>query len=304
MKNRMLFYFLDMVGAENLSDVALLYKKEQFSYYRSLDAITETSFRLRMENIKHAVIKTVRPYKSTTVDIDIIIFGPKSEYEKAILVLLKANYGMLGRGPQSTTLQHPTVDIKVDIYNEIAVSNIIYLDKQKLADFKIIRKLPNGRTVEMLAPEADLVVLIAHSIIKEHMYTLSEYYTYINYLKQINKEKFLQLAFQSNVTIPIKTHTTITALLHKKAFGKVPKTLENILDALGEDTLEAASVCKKDLEMPHKYHPLTVLRSLMEIAKEKKSRDSMALQVLRMLRPSFTKEFTKQLIQHIKRETY
>jgi hypothetical protein len=220
------------------------------------------------------------------------------------VTLLNAKFEMLGRGPQSTTLQHPTVDIKVDIYNEIAVSHIVYLDKRELVGFKATKQLPNGRFVDVLTPEADLATIIAHSIIKEHMYTLSEYFTFIHYLKQIDVGKFLELVVKSNITIPVRTHATITALLHKEAFKIVPTQLTKMLDFLGEETLENTRTAQSDLKMPHKYHPLTVIRSLTEIAKGKKSRDSMALQMTRMLRPSFTKEFTRMFFEHLIRETY
>jgi len=302
-KNRMVFYYLNRIGEKNLGELTSFYEREYLKYSKTHDAISRVSQILTDTNIEHAVIKTIRPYKSTTVDIDVIIFGVESEYKKAILTLLSAEYGMLGQGPQSTTLQDPRINIKVDIYKEVAVSHIVYLDKRKLANFSVTKKLPNGESVKILTPEADLATVIAHSIIKEHMYTLSEYFTFVGYLTQIDLNKFIQFLIESNITVPTQTHATITALLHNEAFGMVPKPLQDILDYLGEATLEATLVMN-GFKMPHKYHPLTVGRSMLEIAKGEKSRKSMARQLLRMLKPSFTKEFTKLFLDHLTRETY
>lgn len=304
LKNRMLFFYLDRVVNESLALVTILYRREYPKYERTYDAISETSRILTIAKIKHAVMKTIRPYKSTTVDIDILIFGSESEYEKSILSLLNANYLMLGLGPQSATLQHPTVDIKVDIYNEVAVSHIIYMDKQRLAAFRTTKKLPNGNSVEMLAPEADLAILIAHSIIKEQTYTLAEFYTFVNYLEQIDLGKFIKLVRESKIIVPTQAHATITALLHKEAFGIIPQPLQTILRELQITSLEKMRVINSNLKMPHKYHLLTVARSLLEISREEKSRTSMAFQLRRMLRPGFAKEFTKLLLSHLTRETY
>ncbi|MHA1834223.1 MAG: hypothetical protein ACTSV7_09535 [Candidatus Baldrarchaeia archaeon] len=302
--NRILFYYLDRVIEKNPAKLVSLYQKERLGYLRIQDAIIRTSQVLTESDIKYAIVKTIRPYKSTTVDIDTLIFGFDIEYKKALASFLKEGYIILGRGPESVTLQDPRIDIKVDLYREIAVSHIIYLDKQKLVNLCTATRLPNGETVTTLTPEADLVTIISHSIIKEHMYTLSEYLSFIHYLKQIDFNDFVEIATENNLTVATRTHATITALLHKVAFGKVPEVLQEILGLLGEATLEAKLVMKNNLNMPHKYHPFTVTRSLAEIMKGEKSRRSMAMQQLHMLKPSFTKEFTKLFIDHLTRETY
>jgi len=152
----------------------MLYQKERLKYLKTQEAIARTSQILKDANIKHVLIKTIRPYISTTVDIDVLIFGSNFEYEEAIMTFLKSGYRMLGQGPQSTTLQDPIIDIKIDIYNEIAVSQIVYLDKRKLANLCNDTRLPNGESARTLTPEADLATVIPHSIVKEHMYTLAE----------------------------------------------------------------------------------------------------------------------------------
>jgi hypothetical protein len=302
--NRMLFYFLDATNAHNVPELTSIYQMESAKLIETDDAIGRAARALDKARVHHAVIKTVRPYRSTTVDIDIIELGSDIDYERGKQALIHAGYTMLGEGPQSATIQDPEIDMKVDLYREIAVSHIIYLDKRKLSHHLRTSELTNGKRVTLLSPEADLATVLAHSVIKEHMYTLSEFYTFIHYLPQINTDQFLSLVRDSNTTVPTRAHATITAVLHEKAFGTVPLPLRIVLDQLGMDMLEAQRVKDKGLKMPHKYHPLTVARSLLEIAKSRKSRKSFGLQILRMLRPSFTKQFTKLFLDHITRETY
>jgi len=56
--------------------------------------------------------------------------------------------------------------------------------------------------------------------------------------------------------------------------------------------------------MPHKYHPVTIARSLLEIAREKKTKKGMANQIAHSFKTEFLKDFLKKLKEHMTRETY
>jgi 16S rRNA C1402 N4-methylase RsmH len=120
----------------------------------------------------------------------------------------------------------------------------------------------------------------------------------------LNIEDFLKLVKQNNLSCAIRTHATITALLHKVAHGTVPKKLQEILCSLGEDKFEAARIIGKNLVTPHKYHPVTVGKSLLEIIKGKKTRESIATQLFHMFNPKFSMGLVRKLIDHVLRETY
>ncbi|MCJ7431292.1 hypothetical protein MUO83_08805 [Candidatus Bathyarchaeota archaeon] len=302
--NRMLFFYLHKIGPKNLGELVGLYKNEQTSYIRTNDAIARASKILTDANIEHAFFKTIRPYTSTTVDLDILIFGGDGDHIKSVKVMKNAGYKLVTHGPRSTTLLDKEANVGIDLYSEVAVSFITYMDKTTLSPCVATTKLPNGEHVKILQPEADLSCIIAHSIIKEQMYTLSEYYTFIHYLKQMNINNFLQIVKQNNITSAARTHASITALLHKAAYRTMPEELQRIVESLGEENLETTRLIRNDFETPHKYHPITVAKSLLEITKGRKSRNSMVMQIYHMLNPNFTKKFLKDLLQHIKRETY
>jgi hypothetical protein len=302
--NRMLFFYLHSLGTKNLGKLVSLYENEQTSYMRTNDAIARASQILTNANIEHAFFKTIRPYTSTTVDLDILIFGENGDHAESVNVMEDAGYELVMRGPRSTTLRDKEANIGVDVYSEVAVSLITYMDKRTLSPYVTTTNLPNGEYVKILEPEADLSCIIAHSIIKEQMYTLSEYYTFIHYLKQMSIDNFLQIVKQSNMTSAARAHASITALLHKTAHKSIPSELQQILKKLGQDNFETTRITRRDFETPHKYHPITVARSLLEIAKGTKSRNSMAMQIYQMTHPSFSSKFLKALMEHVLRETY
>lgn len=304
-KNRMSFLYLEALRRSNsLTVLESIYKEEKKKYTRTFAAISRVSKLLMERNIEHVVFKTIRPYVSTTVDIDTLILGGREEYMESIKTMKEAGYRLIVRGPRSTTLWDNRVNIGVDLYEQVAVSFITYIDKQELTKYATITTQQNGEHIRVLKPEADLTCIIAHSLIKEQMYTLSEYYSFINYLEQLDTDEFVDIANRTNLTSAIRTHAAITALLHSAAHGTIPSKLEQILDYLGDNKLEGKILMKRKFETPHKYHPTTVTKSLLEIAKGKKVRRSMAIQALHMLDPQFAKKFASVLVEHTIRKTY
>lgn len=304
-KNKMLFFFLTNLIERGINTFSRKYciEKEKLSKINNL--IAKISQILSNTHINYAFFKTIRPYKSTTVDLDILIFSDDG-YKKSLAVLQKAGYRLLADGPQSATFYDEKANIGIDFYKEIAVSHIIYMDKQTLIPHVTEVKISNYDNVKVLQPEADLACIIAHSILKEQMYTLSEYFSFIYYLKVLNLQKFLVLIKQNNILNATRTHATITALLHKTAHGSVPDKLQELLSYLGEDKFESNRIIRKNFNTPHKYHPLTVAKSLLEVTKGRKAKQSLAVQLFYILKlnPKISKDFVSRLINHITRETY
>lgn len=302
-KNRMLFFYMDRMNAFNQTDFSVFYEKENMRRIEMEHAVAKVSRVLASSNIKHAVFKTIRPYKSTTVDIDTLILKD-GDYVKSIEAMKKAGYRLIVRGPRSTTMWDREANIGVDLYEQIAVSFITYIDKQTLKEYFITKALSDGEQIQTMRPEADLACIIAHSIMKEQLYTLSEYYTFLYYLEQLNVEKFLEIAKSNNLTSATRIHTAITALLHRTAHGNTPEKLNRILNYLGEEDFETTRVIQHNYSTPHKYHSITIVRSLLEIAKSSTVRKSMSIQLYQIAHPVFARKFLNSLLGHVIRETY
>jgi hypothetical protein len=305
LKNRIRFLFLETLREKgNLGDLETIYAQEKKRCAVGFEAMCRVSKILADSGIQYALFKTIRPYTFTTVDIDIVIFGDGLHFWKAVESLQMAGYNLAARGPSSCTLRDPKANLGVDLYKEIAVSFLTYMDKRKLNNFVTVLKLGNGGSVKSLKPEADLASIIAHSVIKEQMYTLSEYYTFVHYLKKFNVQSFLEIVKQNNLVYATRTHLSITAFLHRVAHEFVPEELQQILDVFGEENMEKSRLIGSKLETPHKYHPITVARSLLEIAKGKEVIKSVGAQLIHMLNPNISRDFLIKLVNHVRRETY
>jgi hypothetical protein len=300
----MIMPFLERISLEKQGEFADLCRMEREKYKKMLDAVGRVSLALAGCGVSYAVFKTVRPYVSTTVDIDIIIFGNGNDYDLAKKAMAYSKYAIIGTGPMTITYQDPETLIGIDLYRDVAVSAICYFDKDMLLEFIEDATLPNGVRIKTLSPEADLTAIIAHSVIKEQMYTLSEYYSFIHYLKRINVVELLQISKRNNLTNAMRTHATITGLLYQQAHGTIPKELDEIMVGLGTNSFETSLLAKDDYATPHKYQVLTVLRSLLEILKGKKCKKSVLTQIHNVFEPDLSRRFLKELIGHVRRETY
>lgn len=299
-KNRMLFFFLEKTKEIACGYFSDAYEKENSRRLIIDDSISRTSEIMSDSRVQHSVFKTIRPYASTTVDIDVIVF---EEYARAVRTMQEAGYRLVVRGPMSTTLWDPEANIGIDLYEQVAVSYVTYMDKKSLADYATIKRL-DSKEVSVLRPEADLACIIAHSMIKEQMYTLSEYYSYIYYLKDMNIGSFLSIVRNNHITKAVRTHTALTALLHATAHKTIPERLGRIIVELGEDNFETSRIIRRALETPHKYHPTTITKSLLEIMKGEETQKSIALQLIHMLNPHMSTDFVMKFTEHVLRETY
>ena len=304
-KNRIeLLYLNTLKNNEGFAEFEDLHSLQVRKYSATFDAVEKISKVLSKSDIDHAVFKTVRPYIFNTVDIDIVVFGEQFHYEKAVRVLLSARYEKIVRGPMSTTFRDPKLRIGIDLYDEIAVSYVPYIDKNKICDFVTDKEIPGHHSFRTLACEADLLAIIAHSIIKENLYVLSEYFTYIYYLDQLDVDRFIRLARRTHLIPAIRTHTSVTAVLYKKTHGNLTQKLKEILRKLGSDPVEIERIEQNCFKMPYRYHPLTIVRCLFGVAREKKTMKGITNQAIKSFNREFLQDFLKKLKEHANRETY
>ena len=254
--------------------------------------------------VEYYTFKSIKPYREVTVDIDLLILN---SYDKALSVLTDSGYKRLDDGPLSSTFRDPDFRIDYDIYNEIGVSQIIYVDKEKIKGWEYMKPLSTGGAINSLRPEVDLLSVIGHSVIKEQLYILAEYFSTLYFIKDMSDdgvEDFIDMTHKLKLRSAVKAHVGVTAMIHKLVHGSIPAKLKRIIDVFGVDSLETNRMLSSDLSAPHKFHPITVAKTLVEKTGEGSARRSFARQIQSMIRPEFTNSFMSKLISHIQRETY
>lgn len=306
-QNRIPLYFLDVLNnSDDLFFLKNIYIEAYERYLKIFDTMAKVSEYLTSMGIEYAIFKSIKPFPDASVDIDTIIFNTK-EYVDLVKLFPKKGWPIIGYGPQSVTCYDAESDVGIDLYREIAVSSVIYVDKDKLKQHITEKLLPNNQKVYTLEYEADLLCTVAHSVIKEQMFTLAEYYTLLIWINEMNNNnlKNLQTLIEVHyMNQPFKSFITLVGLLHKKIFNFIPNKILYLTNYLNKEYLDENKFIKNDLYTPHKYHSLTVMKSIINKLKDKKTKNSIALQGYKMMKAKYTLEVIEGLIDHITRKTY
>lgn len=338
--NKIPLLYLDSLKQRGaLDEPASEYEKQYAKYKSFTESVSRVSGILSSADIQHVIFKTIKPYLGMGGDIDILVLGDykmyrhavkellKAKYVSAVLpdvansaspvddsgydalvdILIKPTYGTKGHiSPTGTDLIDTNSGFMIDLQNNMAMNYLIYFDKSQFVNHIMELDLTSGQKANVLIPELDLATMIAHSAM-EHIYLLGEYYTFIFHLSHMDKQQimnFINIVKVNKLKVATVVFTTISAELHKEAFGVVPDKLRVILDSLGFSTSEAKALRKDDFKMPHKYQVLTVARVLSEKLGDQIFRQSVPTQILRTCNPKLAKLVVHELINMRRRDTY
>jgi len=109
----------------------------------------------------------------------------------------------MDKGMYSITMYNSLYELKVDLHLEISVSNIIYINKEYLFNHVIERKIEDA-TIRTLDDCAEILVVANHSVYKEHMFTLNDYYTIILLLNNVELNNLYKLTDETISQVAIE----------------------------------------------------------------------------------------------------
>ena len=323
-KNKIgLLYLESLKGQGKLEEfgLKLRYQEEQRKHDEQFVTAKRISELFNSSGINYAIFKSIMPFPATPNDVDIIHFGSDEEYKKAAEIMLQSDY--LEVKGQADAEQRMFHDAKhggyldphphekdvydIDVYQRIAASYVLYLEKRKLEKYVTEIDISSNK-IKVLSPEAELMTIIIHSIIPEMLCTLFVYYATLYHLVRKNSEeidRFIDIAKENHVTFSVRTHCSLVAELHKAAHGFVPEKIDEILVKLGDEKRERKISIKNDFKMPHRYSLLTVAMILLEKTKESGFRRSAVKQMVYMLvNPRLTRWVIYNIRLRLTRETY
>jgi hypothetical protein len=329
-KNKIGFTYL-----ESLKKLELLkklgfeaeYEKEQEKYKEQISTAIRVSEILDSLHVDHVIFKSIMPFPAIQNDIDIIIFSSDDDYR--ILVERMTEYGCIDLkrlyadklGHKQDALTHPFHDARssmhentsvkdvydFDLYQEICLMDyIIYLDKKVFQKYVTTINVLDHQ-IKVLKPEAELTAIIAHSALKEQIFTLHTYYAVLHHLAKMDSrqiEDFVAIAERSNVTTSVRACCSMTASLHNFAYGFYPEKISDIITILGYEKRETKKLIKKDLEMPYHYSLSLITKAFLDIAKNSRVKKSIVKQVKGMINLIGIKRVLTGLICLRTRATY
>lgn len=275
-----------------------------------LDLIEEMHRNLTRTKIDYALFKTIKPFPFTTVDLDVLLFS-REDLMRACHTLRRRGSKLAGYGAYSITLYSPQHDINIDLHLEVSVSHMIYINKNLIQKY-VTEVNTNGSQACGLEPPAELAMVLAHSLYKEQMFTLADYYTTITQISNMTEHQrrtLVDLAEQIHIGLSLKLALKLIHFLTIRAFGKdLPAIIETAqmiqVSEIEEKTIQIAlSHFIHNVRLPYKYHPIAVALALTtKSLKDPVMRATMAQQFVEIV--ANTSKFLESTLLHIKRETY
>lgn len=263
-------------------------------YRRTLDLITFVTCLLEKRRTRYTLFKTLKPFPYTPSDVDVLLWS--DEDLKTVTRTLKCEGCVpLERNVYGVTMFSPSHRMNIDLTTQVAVSGLIYMNKELLFDH-VDELEVCGELVRTLEPHADILAVTAHSIFKEQMYTLNDYYTF-TMLTQHWKETS-KLAEKLHLKHALETALRMTEAITSNAFGSSnPLTKE--FKALGITHATASS--GKDIELPKKYDLATIIVEFFK----KITADPLAMNSLSSAAQSFyNPAFYRKIVEHATRGKY
>jgi len=258
------------------------------------------------------LIKTITDFPYVASDVDVLIMGDEKAYSTAVNLLLKSGFVQVEHAKlqncfhDSTRAVHVAIGKKdvydVDLYQEMSASYLVYLDK-RFFDPMVESKRIDHLDLPVLKPEAELLLVIFHSIFPEQLYTLYHYYTILFLLSHMDwhsLKRFVEFAKEQHALYPVRLALKITASLHYASHGLIPSVIYNILDILNVRYELTDSL----LFMPYRYKVAEVFFTLWFKLYDGLFRESVKKQVRAMFIPSYLDYVIRVAVDRRVRETY
>ncbi len=163
-KNKVLLHALRALNLQGP-----LREKQESAIKNATKVVQDLSKHLK--EYDHAFFKLVKPIAYVPADVDILIRTDQvGEVAKKIM---KLGYRIAVKDPYCITLKK--ADSIIDLYVYPSLGGVIILNGQKLLEYTTTKSF-NGIEIRTLEDYAEALVAAAHSIYKERIYTLNDYF--------------------------------------------------------------------------------------------------------------------------------
>lgn len=239
-------------------------------YENTLKLAIFTTRKLRDEGIEHTFFKTFKPFPYTPSDVDVLL-RYEDDLDYAIGTFEKEGFKSLERSFYGSTLFSPEHDLNLDLTTRIDVSGLIYLDKERIFEETEEKNLKNCR-VRTPKPPTDLSIVASHSLYKEQMFLMSDYYTLLMQTEYLGDA--LEFAEKAKVKPALLWALDVTSTITESAFGPENK-LTKELDSLLRDEAQTWKAEKEFSKMPYNCSITLLIKALVrKMSEDQKARKS------------------------------
>lgn len=292
-KNKVNLLFLRTV-ASKLDDFPakstfLCYEEK---YKKTIDLTKFVAALLGNIGVQYTFFKTIKPFPYLPSDVDVLFFS--NDVLKTVVGAL-TDHGCIALDGDlyGVTMYCPTYDLNIDLTTQIAVTGLTYVDKYSLLDHVIDLEF-YGTLIRTLDPPADVLVVAAHSVFKEQMFTLSDYYFLVMSMQHWTEAS--KLAKKLHLSSAFKTILKMTGAVTLSCFGSM-NLLINQLKAI-----EIMHIINKPepIELPTKYDLVTIIAEFLKKLSDQSLVNSLPCAVKSFINP----DFYHKALMHATRKKY
>jgi hypothetical protein len=125
-------------------------------------------------------------------------------------------FSTVDKSPFGVTLYDPKTGFNVDLSCELTVVGLRYLDRELILDDTIECEL-SGTKIKVPHQSMDLLVVVDHSVFKEGMYTLRDFYTIMSWFQYLPRT--IGLAYQESDALAMHIFLSATYLILRESLG-------------------------------------------------------------------------------------
>ena len=188
-------------------------------------------------NLKFLVFKTLKPFPYLVSDLDILLPTTNSFYAFTD-ILQKQGFRIMSSSSHVKILEKNLngKSYSVDVHNRITAGGLEYIDKSHLwHDRKIYRF--RGEEIYVPSPEWELVIIAAHSVLKEFTISLADFFYTLYLLKEMDKSKLIEIVKEGDLVFPFSIFIEVINSIHRFLYSS----------ALDECTITPVSMLSKFL---------------------------------------------------------
>lgn len=253
-----------------------------------------------------SLFKSIKPFASTPNDTDWFPLEPSRHEALCRHLQQSGDFKLLEVAPRQTTLveagsEGVTDTTKrggmyyIDCYVAPSTDYFLYLDQRRLVNDLTTTKIL-GYDIPILEPYAELTAIMFHNVFPERSYSIESYYLIKMYLEMIRTagktDDFIRICRDQKMEYAAAANLGVTAVIDELEFGIHDSHIADILRSLGRPDYRVPGfngTGKYPYEFPNSVFWLTFFLKL----RDKTSRRSAYLQLLRMLNPIFFADVVK-----------
>lgn len=305
---------VELIYLENLRNSGLLkalqprYEEYLARGEKTRECIARIAQTMDSLGIAYAITKSLRPYPAIPNDTDMLYLGPLDQYDDAVRRFSEQGFQISFRGDMQVELFDTNGGVEfnnekrggmfyIDFYRQLAADHVPYMNSAVLREHVQARTV-NGTEVQVFKPDAEMAILLLHSIIMHRTIPLEVMWCAAHWIVDYGPadlDRFEEFLRRNRCVVAARTIFGMMAAIYEEAYGEVPPVVRDLVGRFGVRRAELNELRASGGSFPHVARFTTFTLCVLEKVFEWNSFKGFAKQLVMMLNPLFFAEVIHHL---------